>query len=232
MDTIKKTVVEKNRAYLKDICTNELQSMYDILIKPKVIKGTYVKSGGYKMYREDFARIRENVKQRLSRADSNLLQMSALDFERRYRKQDEEILEKANMTESQIKAEMQEQHEKLELEKSELIQKMELKRKEEAEKLELYKEELSAQREQERQELKEKYEQSVRDWQKGKEDLESKLKEQADVISKLCKQAQPSAANTQVQKPALKETVLKTMFSLLPVVGPIATGIYERYSST
>ncbi|XP_053391159.1 uncharacterized protein LOC128553989 [Mercenaria mercenaria] len=227
MDEVRNTVLEKNKAYLQDICLKELQSMYDESIKPKITQGTYFASGGYKKYRDDFAKLREDVKQKLPTSDSIIIDMCVLEFEGRYRKQDEEILEKAEMTESQIKKGIQEQQAKLEQEMSELERKTELKRKEKEEELRIHKEALEAQRELEKQELQERYERMLNEWRKEKEDLERKIKENADSISK----QQTETKQKRVRKPALRETVIKTFLNLIPVVGPIATGIYERLSS-
>ncbi|XP_060561115.1 guanylate-binding protein 3-like [Ruditapes philippinarum] len=231
MDSFKIQTVKENKIFLQKTCFQELQCMYDILIKPKVDKGTYFEQGGYKTYREDFAGLRKNIKERLPGVNSYIVHMSGLEFENRYREQDEEILEKTNLSELEIKAEIQKQQGMIEQRKGELVQKEDLRKQSEAEKWEDYKDELSSERKKEQKELEEKYASSLEDWEKGKMDLERKIKEKDDVISKLRK-SQRRSPTIVAQKPAMKETVLKTFLSLIPVVGPIASGVYERFSSS
>ncbi|XP_053397378.1 guanylate-binding protein 1-like [Mercenaria mercenaria] len=288
MDAFKTTIDEDNNDYIKDVCTKELQKIYDIRIKPKVTKGGYFVPDGYKMYRGDFAGLRDQVKLTLSGADPNLVQKYILEFEERYQKQDGEIFQKAGFYDTQIKLEMQEQHAKLEQEKSELDSQVELRRKEETKEINLYKAELSAQMEQDKRRASENYGKIVSEWKKRERCLENQLKEHADMIAKIrahestegkrthkptvgqtvmktmlnasenygtivsewkkrerCLEDQlkehddmiakireyESTEGKRTHKPTVGQTVMKTMLNLLPVVGPIATGIYERISS-
>jgi hypothetical protein len=73
MDTFKIETIQENKTNLQSTCFQELQCMYNILIKPKVDDGTYFEQGGYKAYRDDFARLRENIKQRRPGADSYIV---------------------------------------------------------------------------------------------------------------------------------------------------------------
>lgn len=230
MDSFKKEIMEESKTILQKTCLKELQSMYDILIKPKVDKGTYFEQGGYKTYREDFAGLVKNIKKRTDGVDSYIVHMSGLEFENRYREQDKEILEKANFSENEIKAEMKKQRKTIKKKTDELVQKEDLKNQSETKSWEDYKEELSAERKQEQKELEEKYVKALEVWEKGKKDLESKIREKDEIISNLRKSNSRSQAVVS-KKPALKETVLKTLLSLFPVAGPIASGFYERFSS-
>lgn len=220
MDAFKIQTVKENKIFIQKTCFQELQCMYDILIKPKVDNGTYFEQGGYKTYREDFAGLRKNIKKRLPGVNSYIVHMCGLEFENRYREQDEEILEKANLSELEIKAEIQKQQKLIEQRKGELVQKETLRKQYEAEQWEAYKDELSSERKKAQKELEESYSSALEVWMKGRMDLERKIKEKDEVISKLKR-----------QRPTMKETVLKTFLSLIPVVGPIACGVYERYSS-
>lgn len=230
MDSFKKEIMEESKTILQKTCLKELQSMYDILIKPKVDKGTYFEQGGYKTYREDIAGLVKNIKKRTDGVDSYIVHISGLEFENRYREQDKEILEKANFSENEIKAEMKKQRKTIKKKTDELVQKEDLKNQSETKSWEDYKEELSAERKQEQKELEEKYVKALEVWEKGKKDLESKIREKDEIISNLRKSNSRSQAVVS-KKPALKETVLKTLLSLFPVAGPIASGFYERFSS-
>jgi hypothetical protein len=73
MDSFKIKQMVENNIYVQQKCAKELQSMYDKLIKPKVVNGTYLKPTGYNEYREDFASIRESIKQRLHEVNPNIV---------------------------------------------------------------------------------------------------------------------------------------------------------------
>jgi hypothetical protein len=45
-------------------------------------------------------------------------------------------------------------------------------------------------------------------------------------------QLDKASLQTEHEKPPMKETVLKTMLSLIPIFDPIASGVYERYKSS
>ena len=73
MDTFKTSAMEESKTKLRSVCFQELQCMYDKLIKPKVTDGTYFVAGGYKQYREDFSALRERFKTRIRGVDSNIV---------------------------------------------------------------------------------------------------------------------------------------------------------------
>ena len=113
-------------------------------------------------------------------------------------------------------------------EKHELIKKEELKKEREEKEMQAYKDELAAERDQKEKELKERYEKLLADLQKENQDVGEKFKQQTQKFKKLKKNRPTKVV---VRKPAMKETVLKTLLSLVPVVGPLASGVYERFSS-
>ena len=85
--------------------------------------------------------------------------------------------------------------------------------------MQAYKDELAAERDQKEKELKERYEKLLADLQKENRDLKEKFNQQTQKFENI------------VCKPPMKVTVLKTLLSLFPIVGPIASGVYERFSS-
>ncbi|XP_060561113.1 uncharacterized protein LOC132720896 [Ruditapes philippinarum] len=229
MDSFKIKQMVENNIHVQQKCAKELQSMYDKLIKPKVANGTYLKPAGYTEYREDFAIIRESIKQSLHEVNPNVLKLSCLEFENRCRKQDEKIWTKASINGLQIEAEIQKHAEMLAVKNDKLLQKKDLKKSSEEEKWKAFKEELASEREKERKELEEKYAKLLADYETDKKDLESAMKEKEELNKRL--ENQSSSYKIVKAKPAMKQTVFKTMLSLIPIVGPVLAGVYERFSS-
>jgi hypothetical protein len=126
-------------------------------------------------------------------------------------------------------AEIQKHIEILAQKNDKLLQKEDLKKISEEEKWKSFKDELASERENERKEQEEKYAKLFADYEKRKKDLESAIKEKEELKKLL--ENQRSSCKIVKAKPAMKQTVFKTMLSLVPIVGPVMSGVYERFSS-
>lgn len=172
MDSVKRRIEGKNKLFIQDTSLKILQNMYNIRIKPKVDNGEYFNEGGYNVYNGDFASLRRHLRQQLPEADSDLLHMCALDFEKRYRKLDKDILEKDNLSVSEINAK------KSLIRKRKSWKEMSNRKDRQSKKaLTEFKQELSDEREKEKNELKKKYAEMALYWKFKEGNLEKQIED-------------------------------------------------------